>query len=410
MKTGMKLQGTDSLHDYCIDSLNKFGEGLPTCTVFAKILTSNDDSGRHGVLVPTEAYEFFPYLEIANPSENATAEFHSFDSIESKQQLLGYKYYQRYPERRITRLNSSFNEMTKGKRLAIFLRFERENEPPTYCADLVFEADSSSYAKLWDLIFGVDIQAIEGAYIVRSVNAPKFRLDPNLQELLDHFDRIKNMGLISSLRAGSTGIGYTFETLVGIQENNDQVADFKGIEIKCKRKKGGASGGKINLFQLGPTWLIDEPAIDRLKRIGKLSEAGLYNCHSQLTTETNNLGLALDLTEIDRILLRKQSAAEGFWLHERLAERLAEKHTRSLFIKAKVSTAGGGEKFHYDEAVYCQSPSIEKFIALIKRRQLVFEFIMSEKEKGRVRNHGYPWRLNNEDTLQDLFDLQVKVR
>jgi len=62
------------------------------------------------------------------------------------------------------------------------------------------------------------------------------------------------------------------------------------------------------------------------------------------------------------------------------------------------------------DKVYCERPSIEKFVSLVEARQLVFELIMHELDGGRVRNHGYPWRLVNEDFLTDLFSLQVKVR
>jgi len=34
---------------------------------------------------------------------------------------------------------------------------------------------------------------------------------------------------------------------------------------------------------------------------------------------------------------------------------------------------------------------------------------MSEKEGGKVRNHGYPWRLTSEEFLSELFSLRVKL-
>lgn len=35
---------------------------------------------------------------------------------------------------------------------------------------------------------------------------------------------------------------------------------------------------------------------------------------------------------------------------------------------------------------------------------------MNQRADGRVRNHGYPWRLPGEAYLSDLFSLQVKLR
>jgi hypothetical protein len=44
------------------------------------------------------------------------------------------------------------------------------------------------------------------------------------------------------------------------------------------------------------------------------------------------------------------------------------------------------------------------------QNQLVFEFLMSEKESGQVRNHGYPWRLNSENLLDQLFAVKARLR
>ena len=41
---------------------------------------------------------------------------------------------------------------------------------------------------------------------------------------------------------------------------------------------------------------------------------------------------------------------------------------------------------------------------------LHFEFLMSEKPNGAIRNHGYPWRLIRADFLDQLFAFQIKLR
>ena len=75
--------------------------------------------------------------------------------------------------------------------------------------------------------------------------------------LLIRYLKVKNKGWIKSLRRGPTGIGYTFETLIGKQEENLPIADFRGIEIKVKRRY---SKGNITLF-------------DTYKQTGKFSNA-----------------------------------------------------------------------------------------------------------------------------------------
>jgi hypothetical protein len=402
----------ESLFDYCAALAQMVGKEMRTGTIFAKFLTDNDDSGRHGVLVPTEAYDHFPTLSINDPTQNASREFEALDALSGESQTLSYKYYQRYPERRITRLNGCFSDKLNGMRLGLFVKAIHTDGSLGYFADCVCKNTDVEFYPLVHLIFGDDLGVSEGGFVLREVDAPSFNQDAVLYELLEHFDRVHSMGWINSMRAGDTGIGYTFETLVGIEENNDQCADYKGIEIKCKQLKGGSShAGKINLFQQAPIWAKDEPSIERLRKIGKLEDTGRYSCYSQVTTTANNLQLALRPNqEKSQIDLLKKVELLGCWPYELLEARLQEKHSRTVFVKADIKTSSSGQQFRYKEVVYCERPSIERFVDLVKTRQLVFEFLMSEKEGSRVRNHGYPWRLISENLLSDLFSLQVKVR
>jgi len=76
--------------------------------VFAEILTKNDDSGRHGVLIPSDAYSFF-LISRFPIRHRMLPRFPAFDAIEGVAATLAYECYERYPERRITRLHGSLN-------------------------------------------------------------------------------------------------------------------------------------------------------------------------------------------------------------------------------------------------------------------------------------------------------------
>jgi hypothetical protein len=147
-----------------------------------------------------------------------------------------------------------------------------------------------------------------------------------------------------------------------------------------------------------------------LRLIGQPDEHGRYACYSQVTTSANNLWLSLDqLTTSGQIDLLKGTARFGYWPFEVLKERLREKHSRAVFVKAEVRNTAGRQRFHYNELIYCERPSIQRFNDLVRSKRIVFEFMMSEKE-GKVRNHGYPWRLTGEGFLTELFSLRVKLR
>lgn len=255
--------------------------------------------------------------------------------------------------------------------------------------------------------------AVPGCFVIRPVDSKVFSADASPTELLEKFDAIKERGWIDSLRTGDTGIGYTFETLLGIEENNDERADFKGIEIKCKgTKEGGPStSSKNNLFQAGPVWLVEATAKERIRILGRPGDDGLYACYSQVTATPNNLGLLLDILHArQKIDLRKSAEALGYWSFPQLAKRLAEKHSRAAFVKARVRNAKTKSQFAYEELVYCDRPSIERFVNLVADRNIVFEFTMSEKPDGTIRNHGYPWRLIRAEFLDQLFAFQIKLR
>ena len=384
-----------------------------SCEVFAKVLTRNDDSGRHGVLIPSDAYSFFPHFPIPDPTVNATEKFPAFNSITAEHETLAYKYYERYPERRITRLPGLLNALDESPRILVFLRAKNSDGSFGYYFDCGNSSPGGRFDELFRLIFGNEVATVPGNFVIRPVDSDVFSADAPLTELLEKFDGIKERGWIDSLRTGDTGIGYTFETLLGIKENNDQQADFKGIEIKCKGTKEGkhSSSSKLNLFQAGPNWLVDATAKELIRILGKPGDDGLFACYSQVTSTPNNLGLLLDILHAnEKINLRKSADALGYWTFAQLAKRLAEKHSRAAFVKARVRTTKAKSQFAYEELVYCDRPSIDRFVSLVADRNIVFEFTMSEKPDGKIRNHGYPWRLIRAEFLDQLFAFQIKLR
>lgn len=61
-----------------------------------------------------------------------------------------------------------------------------------------------------------------------------------LDEFIERFTKIKNMGWVKTHRAGRTGIGKTLEDLLGIVENNIQGPDFGDYELKSARKNSNS--------------------------------------------------------------------------------------------------------------------------------------------------------------------------
>jgi len=400
------------LTDYATGIVHQARQEARRGELFAKVLSANDDAGRHGVLIPTEAYSFFPDFHIADASENSTVEFRAFDAVNNTECVLAYKYYQRYPERRVTRLPSLINDRAGDPRIVVFLRIVHADGSSGYYVDSGASGTGGRFESLFSAAFLPETEPQPGTYISRPLDATPFTADESLVDLLARFDDVKDMGWVQSLRTGDTGIGYTFESLLGIEENNDRRADYRGIELKCKalREGSGFAKGKINLFQQGPTWTDGATTAQRIRIFGRQQANGQWTCNSQITTSANNRGALLSIVEAsEKIRLMRVHDEHGYWLFSKLEERLREKHSRAAIIKARVRDSNGSQQFKYDEFIYCERPSIDKFITLVRNRNIVFEFLMKEQASG-PRNRGYPWRLVREEFLDQLYSFQIKLR
>lgn len=109
-----------------------------------------------------------------------------------------------------------------------------------------------------------------------------------LKEVTTKLQEIKNKGFIQSLRRGSTGIGYTFETLFGVQENNIPIPDIGGrVEIKTNYKEG-FSIFKLFTFNRG-VWHIKQKEL--VQKYGCIDEKGRYALKNTVwkTNSTGNI-------------------------------------------------------------------------------------------------------------------------
>lgn len=162
---------------------------------------------------------------------------------------------------------------------------------------------------------------------------------------------------------------------------------------------------------MAPQWAAPQTGIERLRQLGQLNAAGRWACYSQVTTTANNLGLSLGVQVPPYgIDLRKDALTFGAWARERLAERLVEKHSRAVFVASESRGTGNAVQYRYDGLVYCERPDVQRFLDMVDARRIVFEFAMHESPPGRVRNHGYPWRLVDQRELDQLFAMQVRLR
>jgi len=88
-------------------------------------------------------------------------------------------------------------------------------------------------------------------------------INENIKELKEKFKNIRNMGYVKSTRNLWTGVGKTFEDLIGKQEDKESKPDFFNIEIKTKL---GYTKTSITLFSATPN-SDDIFVADRLRKM-----------------------------------------------------------------------------------------------------------------------------------------------
>ena len=233
-----------------------------------------------------------------------------------------------------------------------------------------------------------------------------------LTEFLKRFDKIKSLGFIKTMRPGSTGIGYTLETLLELEENNDRRGDFLGMEIKAYRDREASlnDSEKMNLFLKEPKWLDGLRSADRIRKYGYIDDNGRTALYSTVTVTENSHGFRFEVDEPgQQLFLTFRDERVGVWTFEILQKRLTEKHTEAVFVAAESRGKGKNEEFRYHTVTWCHQPSVNSLIRLIKARESMLELRMHVKENGSARNHGSAFRVHK-DQLRELYETVRRCR
>lgn len=385
---------------------------------FCKSLAKNDDSGRHGVLIPVAAYHMFPnfrgFDSLANENYAEEIVTNWIESVGEVEKESFWRHYHRYPERRITSLSP---ELLNNKEDGSLLIIAKKNEEYVY--DCLVVPPSDKHYDNWGKLFKLRKEEgrYTGAAVLKSdVLERKFNTHQKnpLDELIEELANIHSAGYFKSLKSGDTGIGFTFETLLGIEANPTKAPDYKGIEIKTSRSarvkdKRRVSTGKQTLFSLIPNWgmlgdrrnLVETYGYEDIERERK----GIY---CTIKVKPNSYGFYLEVRE-GNIYVMKEGEEVVVYEKERLKEALFNKHKESFFVTAHaVKDKNKEEWFRYDSAIYCSEVSFKGFIELIEQNLLGVDFAINIKN-GRVRDHGFLWRIENRKYLFSLFDNVVEV-
>ena len=232
--------------------------------------------------------------------------------------------------------------------------------------------------------------------------------------LEQEFESVRNMGWVKSLRNGTTGVGYTFEKLLGLQENSLAFPDFYNIEIKTHRK---FSKSFICLFSCDPKGnnsyeikhIYDNYGYfsnkDKNKKVlntslfcNRKKRVGDYFFYLKIDRYVNKLCLHIYNKNGD--LLEKSS----FWSFNILQEKLYNKLEYLAYITAENKFVDGIEFFKYTHIYFYKLKSFNTFLDLLEQQKICISF----KVGGNI-NLNFPWQIDNHGTSFSIRSNDLKL-
>ena len=246
-------------------------------------------------------------------------------------------------------------------------------------------------------------------------------MSTNINEFKEIFLKVKESGWIESHRKGNTGIGKTFEDCCDIVENNNDIPDFKDIEIKSQRNY---TGSYITLFTKAPTYPLranttlrnsygsPDPDFPDLKILHTSIFANKFN------TYKNTYGFKLEVDEENRkiLLLVKDLSSDTiimnsvYWSYEVIKRIIETKLQYIAYITAKVKRENGNESFNFTKMVLLSNFTFKIFIELLKNGYIMFDIRIGAYKTGSKRgtshDHGSGFRISKRN-LHKAFNIET---
>lgn len=231
-----------------------------------------------------------------------------------------------------------------------------------------------------------------------------------LSELRSRMSAIRNEGFVQTRRKGSTGVGFTLESLLDITENNLPIPDIGGrVEIKATRSN---SKSLITLFTFNKSvWKFKQKEI--------ISRWGYWDCKKErqalYTTvsvhEPNRQGLQLSIPSDSTSIFLNHVPSRSLlatWDLFHIVGKFLTKLDHMLFVHADSRKIAGIEEFHYIKAELLSEPSSSTFRNGFNSGAVIIDLRMHVNPNGTVRNRGTGFRVR-ELSLPDLYNKSTAI-
>lgn len=235
----------------------------------------------------------------------------------------------------------------------------------------------------------------------------------NLDLFIRDFNAVRALGYRPSVRRSNTGIGKTFEDLMGVVENNIAEPDLYGFEIKSQRN---LSNSYVTLFTKAPTMPIG--ANTHLRQSYGSSDVNYPDVrilhtsifHGRFNTHVagSNFSIRIDrLTERLYILVQRPDGSldeSVYYSFDNLRQAI-RKIENLAFVTADTQTINGIEHFHFTNAViFYDFISFENFLTLVEHGLIMYDVRIGAyktgSKRGKTHDHGSGFRIKRENMAQ----------
>ncbi|MBE6513461.1 MAG: MvaI/BcnI restriction endonuclease family protein [Methanobrevibacter olleyae] len=229
-------------------------------------------------------------------------------------------------------------------------------------------------------------------------------------ELLNKIKSIYNKGFVKTIGIGDPSVGETLEYYLNIPRNNSKNPDYKGIELKAKRSR---AKNRSNLFTQVPMWkcengLNEEEIFEKYSYYSEKKERMDLYCTLK-ANKPNPQGLYLKV-DFDNNLLYVLGKNDEFltqWDIDFLIKRLEEKHNETFWLDVETKIENNEEYFRYYRIEHTKKPKSTVFPFLINEGIITVDFLIHQKENGKLRDHGFPFKINKKDRNLLFEDMEV---
>ncbi len=207
-----------------------------------------------------------------------------------------------------------------------------------------------------------------------------------------------NFQYIAASRSGPTAAGHTWETELGVVENNSKEADDNGMEYKTHRNK---ANNLITLLTCNP------PKTNRvlLDTYGKKNSKGFNALYSEtpstpftITRETTGLVISDPITQ----------ETLGGWDIPTIKENIQNKLSTMVLVKYDRKRIRGLTHFQYTSGVMYTEFNLDKFMLAMDSGIVKTCWRLKYKEDGSIRDHGTAFRIQ-ESLLGEIYNRKIHL-